>query len=105
RVRTSPILRASDVACRCGKRACLTDGTQQFVKGGGDRRARGDDLPERTQQKISAYLRFNGFGYQNVGSKALVQALDAGGEIYRCAERRVLHPLRRADIADNGVPV
>ena len=63
-------------------------------------------MTELEGSELEAVLnpRIDVFAHKNGGPKLLVQSFEARRQIYRVAKGRVVHALRRPEIADDGLP-
>ncbi len=75
----------------------------QFMDPDGLHKALRPDLIDASEDERGLRPHLDGFTHQHLRTVILVQSLETGGEIDRGAERRVVHAVGGADVADHGL--
>src|ERR1700733_712380 len=66
--------------------------------------ALGNDRLEGSELEAVLNPRIDAFAHKNRRPELLVQAFEARSQVHRIAKGRVVHPLRRSKVADDGLP-
>ena len=77
--------------------------TAQFMDRNRFRKTLWADPVDATKDEAVLCASLDGRAREHPGAVILVQALEPGGKIDGCTQRRVVHALRRTDVADDGV--
>src|SRR5258706_7823760 len=98
----------------CAKRYSFLD--LRFSRhGSGAHRADAPDIDRAVPLQLMAAQRIelvalfdpahHGLGYEDLASEVLGESLKSSGDVHRVADRRIIVPLRRSDVADGDRPV